>query len=205
MMKLIVGLALIVVLVGIGYYLGRGEIPVPSFGTPSTTTVETTKSVQTSGVVKTETIPKTGTATPVPTSNAKTAPNGSGMGTLKSLMSYSGNYTCSFDYSDKAGRSHGTIYSTTGKRRVDFEYNNTASGKTTSAHTITLGVTVYSWVDGVLSGFKTAAEATLLLPASMSAAGFVSEIIPGMNWSCHPWIVDTKLLPIPKEITFIVG
>lgn len=192
--------AVIVIVLVAGYFLVTAGASVPGLGTVATTTPATTDDTSTTG---TPTKTPTGTK-PAPTTELP-APVGLGTGTLTNLFLRAGTYTCTFDYHDQTGRSYGAIFSSGGKRHGDFIFDNAKSGKSTSAHTITIGGTVYTWVDGMTAGFKTPLSATLKIPSSVAAAGFVAENNPGVAWDCHPWIVDQKQFAIPSSISFING
>ncbi len=128
-------------------------------------------------------------------------PTGKGSGSLTSIYSRGGNYTCTFETIGSGVKSTGTVYVAGGKTRADI--STSAVGVTTVVHTIRSGSTSYTWVNGQSIGYKTAITATPTHPANSTGAGVTGDNTSQVNWDCHAWLPDMTQFAVPSSITFI--
>jgi hypothetical protein len=157
-----------------------------------------------------------GTISPSPTTtdttgdtssaDTATAPTGSGTGSLQSIFSRGGNYTCTFStVSTAAGtgsNSSGTIYVANGKTRGDFSAS-TGSGTPIQVHVIRADGMNYNWVQGQTTGIKNAITTSSAIVPNPSGAGFSEDTLASVSWDCHAWYPDATQFVPPTSITFI--
>jgi hypothetical protein len=142
MQKILIGVAVLVIIgLGIWFALAGGMVG-QSPGTEASSTTEAA------------TTTNTGSST------------GSQSGTtLRSIVSQSGNFTCTVNAVQSSGQTTGTIYGASGKVRLDFTAPSQNGSLVT--HIIRSGGYSYIWVDGQSTGIKTAVKADdSITPAS---------------------------------------
>lgn len=177
----------LVVIAGIWYFMmGSSSTTTPTTGTEtSTDTTGTVPSTDTNGT-------------------ALSAPIGTGTGKITSLVGRQGNYTCTFFTLDGNNKSTGTLYVTSGKSRADYRTDAGATGKTTTAHVIRTGGIVYTWVDGMTSGYKTTDPNGVAIPKNSNSVGyFATDKDTNLSWDCHAWLPDMTQFAIPQALSFI--
>ncbi len=188
--NLIIGLVVVIVIaLGAWYVLSQGSGTATPTGAPTTSTT-TTSSAATSGAVADETTP----------------PVGKGSGSLQSVLSRGGNYTCTFTtISTAAGsgsKSSGTIYVSAGKTRGDFSAT-TNTGATTMVHIIRSGSTSYTWVAGQPTGSKAAITPTSPTITNPSGGSITQDQFANVSWDCHAWLPDVTQFVPPPSIKFV--
>ncbi|MEK7063816.1 MAG: hypothetical protein AAB955_03975 [Patescibacteria group bacterium] len=124
-----------------------------------------------------------------------------GTGTLRTVLSKGGNYTCTLEFAEAKEKSSATIYGAAGKIRQDFRQTDNADGTFTDTHVIKTGGVVYTWVDGNVVGLKSYSTGPVL--PSVSGVGFSTTADATVSWNCHAWLPDQKLFTLPKEISFV--
>ena len=183
--NVIIGIIVVIVLALGGWYL------ISQNSITAEPTTDTTQGTDTTGTV----------------ADAATAPTGKGTGSLQSVFSRGGNYTCTFEtISTAAGtgsKSSGTIYAASGKTRGDFSAS-AGAGVTTMVHVIRDGSMSYTWIDGQTTGSKSLITTTSpVIPNQPSGAGFTEDQLATVSWDCHPWFpVPAHFVP-PTSITFV--
>lgn len=127
-----------------------------------------------------------------------------GTGTLKSVLTRGGNYTCTIQFTDPKVKSTASIFASNGKIREDYRTVDAASGKITDTHSIKTGGTVYIWVDGATQGVKTVATAggSPTIP-SLTGGGFVGDEDSTVGWDCHAWLPNQSFFTVPTTIKFV--
>lgn len=127
-----------------------------------------------------------------------------GTGTLKSVLTRGGNYTCTIQFSDPKVQSTATIYASNGKIREDYRTVDAATGKITDTHSVKTSGTVYVWVDGATQGVKTVATpgASPTVP-TLTGGGFVGDEDSTVGWDCHAWLPNQTFFNIPTNIKFV--
>ncbi len=122
-----------------------------------------------------------------------------GTGTLRTLVTQGGNYTCTLTATTAGGgQTMGTIYSAGGKTRLDFQ--STVNGQTVTIHTLRSGTTAYTWVDGQSVGTKaTITASSAIVP--QPTGGTISDDSQ-VSSECHPWSPVASDLVVPAGITF---
>lgn len=137
---------------------------------------------------------------------ADTTTPSKGTGSLASVFSRGGNYTCTFEtVSTAAGtgsNSSGTIYVASGKTRGDFSAS-AGSSVTTMVHIIRDGSMSYTWVSGQSTGFKTPITPTSSIVPNPSGAGFTEDQLATVTWDCHAWLPDATQFVPPTSVTFV--
>jgi len=177
--NIIIGVIVVLVVIGGIWYWVSSSNGVNS--TPSQTASTTT----------------TGTASA--TGSTQTAP---GTGTLRTLVTQGGNYTCTLTQTATSGaQTTGSIFGAGGQTRLDFKIST--NGTDFTMHTIRTGATAYTWIDGQQTGTKTAITASgpIVTPASGGVIAINDDT--QVTSECHPWSpVASDFVP-PTGITFI--
>jgi hypothetical protein len=124
---------------------------------------------------------------------------------IRDLFATSGNQKCTF--SDSQNSSSGTIYTSSGKMRGDFQ--TVSKGQTLISHMIIEDQTSYIWTDGVSQGMKLSAGKIGSLTGTASNSGSVAEtnstpinVEQKVSYGCVAWTPDQKLLTLPTNIKF---
>ena len=122
---------------------------------------------------------------------------------LKDLMAGGGAKKCTFTFSQNANtQSQGTVYVAGGKMSGDFSV--TVNGKQQMSHMINDGTTVYTWVDGMGSGFKMAASASENQQTPPAGQNSTQSVDPNSkyDYNCSNWSVDNNEFTPPSSVTF---
>ena len=175
--NIIIGVVVVLILAaGAWYWMSTSST---TSGTPSTTASSTA----------------TNTATNQGTTIA-------GTGTLRTLVTQGGNYTCTVNTvaATGGGQTMGTIYSAGGKTRLDFQITN--GGQTFTTHTIRSGSTAYTWVDGQTKGTKTAITASSAIIPQPTGGVIAVNDNAQVSSECHPWSPLASEFVVPAGITF---
>ena len=126
--------------------------------------------------------------------------NSSAPTSLASLVASGVAQKCTFTDSTDAANTSGTVYVSGGKMRGDF--TAVVNGATTQAHMIGDGTNMYTWVDGMTTGFKAAVNAQ----ASVSGGGQTSQqgldAKKNLDYKCSPGGVDASMFTLPSGVTF---
>jgi len=122
---------------------------------------------------------------------------------LKDLIAQGVSEKCDFSDSDatSGAQTQGTMYVADGKVRGDF--TATVQGKAMGTHMISDGTTMYTWIDGMGSGFKmsmTAVAKPTDTAAPQQQHGFDSN--KKVDYHCTPGSVDATVFTLPTSITF---
>ncbi|OHA20736.1 MAG: hypothetical protein A2849_01630 [Candidatus Taylorbacteria bacterium RIFCSPHIGHO2_01_FULL_51_15] len=174
--NLLIGLVILLILAGVGWYIVSKEDLMSGESATSTPTTEN--------------------------SNTTAANSNSGSGNLQSVFSRSGNYTCSFTMSNPAtpGDSFsGTVFGTGSQTRADFRVQ-VSSGTVIESHMIRTGGYTYTWVDGNVKGTKSTAPPTNI-PA-VTTGGYIANNGTA-SWDCHPWVPESAKFTLPNGISFV--
>ena len=130
-----------------------------------------------------------------PTNSTKSAES-----TLKDLLASKVPSKCTYSTDAGATKISGTVYVAGGKVRGDF---TTTSGKTEiTGHMATDAKYVYTWTDGSKQGYKFATDT--ITNAKTEANTQQPDFNQKFNYSCSPWLEDSKMLELPKDVTFTV-
>lgn len=124
---------------------------------------------------------------------------------IRDLFATSGNQKCTF--SDSQNSSSGTIYTSSGKMRGDFQ--TVSKGQTLISHMIIVDQISYVWTDGVSQGMKLSAGKIGSLTGTASSSGTVAEtnstpinVEQKVSYGCVAWTPDQNLLTLPTNIKF---
>ena len=135
------------------------------------------------------------------TNNSENVPPAGNQPTsLKELLAAGSNQKCEVSFDSQNSQTQGTIYVSGGKYRADF--SSIASGKTISSHMITDTQNVYTWMDGMGTGYKMAASSTM---NSGAMEGNSQQSIDPNNkydYNCSGWSVDSSKFDPPSGMTF---
>ena len=135
--------------------------------------------------------------------NNASAQTTSSKGTLSTLLSRAGNYTCTLDtIAEDGSKTSGTIYASGGKTRFYFKTQD-ANGLVTISHVIRDGAASYSWYDGQTTGIKKAITPTS--PVAVAQPKGMVIMINGeaqIESECIPWIPKMSAFTPPQGITF---
>ncbi len=142
-----------------------------------------------------------GSDVPATAAEQTAAPAGKGSGSLGSIYSRSGNYTCTFETLNSSVKTRGTIYVSGGKTRSDL--STSAVGITTEVHNILNGGYSYTWIAGQPTGTKTYVGTSKAAPANSTGAGFEGDLNSQISWDCHPWLTDAAQFSVPSTIKFV--
>jgi hypothetical protein len=115
--------------------------------------------------------------------------------TLKDLARSETPQKCEFEDSTNAAKTAGVVYVASGKVRGDF--TATTQGKNYSAHMISDGVTAYTWMDGMATGFKVAFST-----ASTSEMQQGLDANKNLNYKCSSWTADQTMFQLPTSVKF---
>lgn len=115
----------------------------------------------------------------------------SGGQSLRQLFEAGLEQKCLVEQTTEEGRSESVIYTTEGMLRSDLSYES--SEATTSAHILIDGEYVYTWVDNVNLGIRTALD---------DAAETNIGIDQKFAYRCAPWQGDLKMFDLPGDVQF---
>jgi hypothetical protein len=140
-----------------------------------------------------------GTNQPVQQANSQT--------NLKALMASGSPQKCTVSYSTDNNQTQGTIYIDSGKMRADFTAQ--IQGSTKVSHMINDGTYVYTWLDGMATGFKMQPQMNMA-PTSTPQSGMHNPngsqrgIDPNANYqyNCSVWTADSSEFVPPTSVTF---
>ncbi|MBV9159820.1 MAG: hypothetical protein JO019_04460 [Candidatus Kaiserbacteria bacterium] len=127
------------------------------------------------------------------TSTGATTSNASAPQSLKALLTSQTPQTCTFS----SGAETGTVFVASGKARGDF--STSVNGKAMSAHMISDGTTVYTWMDGMSTGYKVSINASAAASSSSSQSFNANQT---MDYHCSPWSADNAKFQMPAGVTF---
>lgn len=131
------------------------------------------------------------------------APQASPM-SLKDLMAGGGAKTCTVTFAENNVSSQGTIHLAGGKMSGDF--TATVNGKAQTSHMINDGTTVYTWVDGMASGFKMTVDVMKAnKPSSTPQSSNQPKSIDQdakYQYNCSSWTVDSSVFTPPSSVKF---
>ena len=113
--------------------------------------------------------------------------------TFRSLLASRTSQQCTFE--DEETNSAGTIFVANGKMRGDFTAQ--ANGGTTNGHIIVDDNTVYTWVDGMSTGFKMSLEATAEADAQQQV-----DLDREVDVDCDERPVDSSRFTLPSGVVF---
>jgi hypothetical protein len=146
-------------------------------------------------------IPNTGGSSTPSTSQNSQASSVS-TGTLRSLVTRGGKFTCTITAVDNSNKTTGTIYGAGNESRLDLQIQ-TSDGTTVTTHTIRNGTYAYVWMEGQSVGQKSLLNSTnSVLPTPSGNYSHVSDTTQ-ISSDCHPWIPDQSQFTPPKGITFV--
>lgn len=178
--KIIIGLAILITLLGGGYYFLnlRGKSPQTSTENKAITLGESTPSGQ------------------------------SFTGSFTDLIKLGQNYTCTFDTADDSGsKTAGLVFVSSGGDKLsgEFEFSQ-VDGTTQTTNVIRDGQYNYLWSEDATQGMKTKIEPgdPLLGDAfedSKKTAG-IDETDP-VDFNCQPWVVDNSKFVPPTTVEFV--
>jgi hypothetical protein len=119
---------------------------------------------------------------------------------LKDLLSITGQQQCAFN--DKQTGSSVTVYSGNGKVRGDFQPQ--ATGDSSATHMIADGKYIYFWDERQGKGYKASLEVIQQMSGSMmqNYASQAMDLQKKVDYSCHPWAMESEKFIIPTDITF---
>jgi hypothetical protein len=115
---------------------------------------------------------------------------------IKTLLA-SGSQQCTFTDTNIGVTTNGTLFVSSGKMQGDF--TTTVAGTAHKAHMIIDGTTMYSWVDGMTSGFKMNISGQI---SAQSTKNTSVDINKPSTITCNPWTVDTTKFQLPAKISF---
>lgn len=120
---------------------------------------------------------------------------------LAELLALGTTQQCTFSQNVNGSTNSGTFYLGAGKMRGDF--NSVTNGQTMMAHMISDGQDVYTWLDGMNIGFKTAASANqATTPTPGAPAGGNVDINQKLAYNCSPWTTDGTKFVVPTSVQF---
>src|SRR3989338_7615430 len=105
---------------------------------------------------------------------------------------------CTFTDTTDGGSYTGTVYVGGGKMRTDFD--STVNGETTKGHMLVEGQTSYTWMDGMMQGFKMSFDADAQADASAEQQTLDPE--KKADYRCDSWGVDSSIFNLPSGVTF---
>jgi hypothetical protein len=125
-----------------------------------------------------------------------------GTTTLKALATQGGNYTCSLYTLASSTQVRGTLYIAGNQSRVDLV--SSANGTDVTTHVIRTGGIAYSWVDGQVTGTKTAiTSSSPIVPAQPQGGVIEVSDTAQLSSNCYPWVPDASQFAPPTAITFL--
>jgi len=124
--------------------------------------------------------------------------NASAQQSLSELLASGRSQTCTFSDATDSGSYTGTVYVGAGKMRSDFD--TTANGQTTKAHMIVDGQTSYTWMDGMMQGYKMAFDAQAQVDTSSQQAALDPE--KKVDYRCDSGSVNSAMFDLPSGVTF---
>lgn len=120
--------------------------------------------------------------------------------TLKELIASKVPVKCSYSTDAGTAKITGTVYVSGGKVKGDF---TTMAGKTAiSGHMVTDEKYVYTWTDGTNQGYKFAIDTNTQTKEAAESNTQKPDFNQKFNYSCSPWIPDSKMMELPKNVTF---
>ncbi len=187
--RVIIGIVILVVLVGFGWYFWGDTATGMPFGNSTSTP---------SGQNATSTLSGNTSAT-------STAATSTGTGSVRSLFTRGGNYTCSFESADPLKKISGTAFVEGTKMRTTVRMQETGSDRVVESNFVRTGTQTYLWTTGGTQGVRitVAANAPLSLPNSGGIS--LDENGLNINWNCHPWIPKQEEFALPTTVTFIAA
>ncbi|MEX1111893.1 MAG: hypothetical protein WEC84_00365 [Candidatus Andersenbacteria bacterium] len=124
-------------------------------------------------------------------------------GTVTDLLQSGQNLTCTFNRTDEAGTTSGTVYvAGQGQRfRGDFTLSQ-ADGMQMDAHVVQEGDVNYFWSDQLPQGTKTTVtDEEAATPSDTANPQAVLD--ENVDYSCRPWIVDNSMFNLPSDKEFV--
>jgi hypothetical protein len=115
-------------------------------------------------------------------------------GSFRQLLASQTSQECTFQDAEGNG---GTVAVANGNMRGDF--TSTINGEMTNSHMIVRDNTVYTWADGMTTGFQLSLDATAEADAE---AGESVDLDREVDYECHPESVDASRFDLPEGITF---
>jgi hypothetical protein len=187
--RVIIGIVVILVLIGLGWYFWGDTTTGVPFGSSTSTP---------SG--------QNSTSTPSQNTNAtSTTATTTGTGSVRSLLTRGGNYTCSFESADPAQRVSGTAFVEGNKMRATVRSQQSGSDRVVESNFIRTGTQIYAWTTGSTQGVRTTVSANA--PLSLPSSGGISLDENGLNinWNCRPWIPKQEEFTIPTNVNFVAA
>ena len=117
---------------------------------------------------------------------------------LNELLASGRSQKCTFTDTTDGGSYTGTVYVGAGKMRTDFD--STVNGQTTKGHMLVEGQTSYTWMDGMMQGFKMSLDADAQADASAEQQTLDPE--KKADYRCDSWGVDSSIFNLPSGVTF---
>lgn len=113
--------------------------------------------------------------------------------TMRQLL-VSSNQQCTFSSADDNAQSSGKVYVAGGMMRGDFESTN--DGQTAKSHMVIKDETMFTWMDGMNTGFK----AILKSVENNATSTKDNSVDPNqeLDFDCKGWSADSSMFDLPN-------
>lgn len=143
------------------------------------------------------------TKKPTPTDDTNNVSSSSqdagGQRSLVELLALGTAQKCTFNQSVDGSNNEGRFYLSNGKMRGDF--SSMANGQTMTAHMISDGQDMYTWLDGLNMGFKMSMDSTQA-PVPGAAANGSVDVNQKLDYDCVPWTAEAAQFTLPAGVQF---